>query len=678
MAFRVSPGVSVTEKDFTNVIPAVSTTKAGYAGPFNWGPIDKRVLVASENELVSLFNEPDDSNYAGWLCAANFLGYGGSLTVARATVSGALNSGAARTIGDNLNSAGAQAGTGGLIENSDVHSSGQATNTGYYGVGGTGAGVKFFAKYAGSLGNSLRIAVAQRGPTGATNGVGVGVNGVGFTLAVAATSGTTQVQVGTGSALPVAGATSAIIGDLIRFNSLKTKNYTITGMTANVSGKGWLFDFTPALGSTQAAGISGQWESPYKSYIERARTSTNVDFYGGTGDQFSILVIDQNGKFSGVTGTILETFNHVSKAIDGRDGDGNSNYYVTVVNNKSKYIWVGGATIDNIGAGSAPGITFGDTAVTFSNATRQYLDCTGGSYGTPSDANKLSGYNLFGDPDTVDISLLLGADASASLAGDIIDIADARKDCVAFVSPESGDVVDVISRSEQIDNVVDYRDNQLNKVSSYAFLDSGWKYMYDRYSDKLRWVPLNGDMAGLCARTDNVNDPWFSPAGFNRGQIRGVVKLALNPTEEAYRDELYTNEINPVVSFPGEGTVLFGDKTLQSKGSAFDRINVRRLFIVMEKAISTAAKFQLFEQNDSFTRAQFKNMIEPFLRDIQGRRGITDFKVVCDDTNNTSSVIDSNKFVADIFVKPTRSINFIQLNFAATRSGVDFSEIAGG
>jgi len=202
--------------------------------------------------------------------------------------------------------------------------------------------------------------------------------------------------------------------------------------------------------------------------------------------------------------------------------------------------------------------------------------------------------------------------------------------------------------------------------------------MYDRYTDKLRWVPLNGDMAGLCARTDNVNDPWFSPAGFNRGQIRGAVKLALNPTDEAHRDELYKNGINPVVAFPGEGTVLFGDKTLQSKGSAFDRINVRRLFIVLEKAISTASKFQLFEQNDSFTRAQFKNMIEPFLRDIQGRRGITDFKVVCDTTNNTSEVIDSNKFVADIFVKPTRSINFIQLNFVATRSGVDFSEVAGG
>tara|TARA_R100001594_G_scaffold150609_2_gene212716 strand:- start:4637 stop:5212 length:576 start_codon:yes stop_codon:yes gene_type:complete len=191
-------------------------------------------------------------------------------------------------------------------------------------------------------------------------------------------------------------------------------------------------------------------------------------------------------------------------------------------------------------------------------------------------------------------------------------------------------------------------------------------------------VPLNGDIAGLCARTDNVNDPWFSPAGFNRGQIRGVVKLSMNPTPEAQRDDLYIDGVNPVVSFPGEGTVLFGDKTLQSKGSAFDRINVRRLFIVMEKAISTASKFQLFEQNDSFTRAQFKNMIEPFLRDIQGRRGITDFKVICDDTNNTSDVIDGNKFVADIFVKPTRSINFIQLNFVATRSGVDFSEIAGG
>ena len=212
--------------------------------------------------------------------------------------------------------------------------------------------------------------------------------------------------------------------------------------------------------------------------------------------------------------------------------------------------------------------------------------------------------------------------------------------------------------------------------SSYAVIDSGYKYMYDRYNDVYRFVPLNGDIAGLCARTDSIADPFFSPAGFNRGQIRGAVKLAFNPNQ-TQRDELYKARINPVVAFPGQGTVLFGDKTAQSKPSAFDRINVRRLFITLEKAVSTAAKFQLFEFNDEFTRAQFRNLVEPFLRDVQGRRGITDFSVVCDDSNNTGDVIDRNEFRADIFVKPARSINFIQLNFIATRSGVAFSEVAG-
>ena len=250
----------------------------------------------------------------------------------------------------------------------------------------------------------------------------------------------------------------------------------------------------------------------------------------------------------------------------------------------------------------------------------------------------------------------------------------ARKDCVAFISPARADVVGVSNAITQTQNVVGFADGLPS--TSYAVIDSGYKYMYDRYNDVYRFVPLNGDTAGLCARTDSVADAWFSPGGFNRGQIRGAVKLAFNPNQ-TQRDELYKARVNSVVSFPGQGTVLFGDKTAQSKPSAFDRINVRRLFIVLEKAVSTAAKFQLFEFNDEFTRAQFRNLVEPFLRDVQGRRGLTDFSVVCDDTNNTGDVIDRNEFRADIFIKPARSINFIQLNFIATRSGVAFSEVAG-
>jgi len=668
MAFRVSPGVTVTEKDFTNIVPAVSTTRAAYAGTFQWGPIDYRVLVTGENELVDLFGKPNNENYKGWLAAANFLGYGGSLTVVRCADTAPVNAGLAGNCGGGVR-----------IDNADEHAAGATTDQGLW---QPASGTQIVEKYAGPWGNSLKVAIADGGGTGATLSVAQqGLCGGNLLIATGGAVASDVLFFASGTAGNSAdGKTSAKVGDHLRIGSIN-KNHTITGITHHSTGT--TFGFTPALTTLVAAGSTAHWEFAYRSYVERPTTSSNLDFLGGTGDQFSIVVIDEDGDFSGVTNSVLEVFNHVSKAIDAKDGDGNSNYYVDIINTKSKYLWVGGVKVDTTaGAGgySAAGITFGTVGKNFGTATRTYGSGVSGAYSS-SDAtngNKQTSWNLFSDPDTVDVSLLVTGDADKTLSGFVVDIADARKDCVAFVSPEHADVVDETTTTTQVENVVDYRDNQLNKNSSYAFLDSGWKYMYDRYTDKLRWVPLNGDMAGLCARTDNVNDPWFSPAGFNRGQIRGAVKLALNPTDEGHRDELYKNGINPVVAFPGEGTVLFGDKTLQSKGSAFDRINVRRLFIVLEKAISTASKFQLFEQNDSFTRAQFKNMIEPFLRDIQGRRGITDFKVVCDTTNNTSEVIDANKFVADIFVKPTRSINFIQLNFVATRSGVDFSEVAGG
>jgi phage tail sheath protein FI len=271
---------------------------------------------------------------------------------------------------------------------------------------------------------------------------------------------------------------------------------------------------------------------------------------------------------------------------------------------------------------------------------------------------------------------MLGASANSTRAVHLINnIAEFRKDCVVVLSPERADVVDNATYpGKEVQDIIAYR-NTLPS-SSYSIIDSGWKYQYDKYNDLYRYVPLNGDVAGTMVRTDNVRDPWYSPAGLNRGQIKNVIRLAFTPNK-AERDELYKNGVNPVVSFPGQGTVLFGDKTMLSKPSAFDRINVRRLFIVLEKAISTASKFTLFEFNDEFTRANFVNLVEPFLRDVQGRRGITDFRVVCDETNNTAEVIDRNEFIGDIFIKPARSINFIQLNFVAVRTGVDFSEVVG-
>ena len=287
----------------------------------------------------------------------------------------------------------------------------------------------------------------------------------------------------------------------------------------------------------------------------------------------------------------------------------------------------------------------------------------------------MSAYELFANDELYDISLIPVGKASAVVAEYVINnVAEIRKDCLVFVSPQNISTGEVIvgSGDTAVDDLNAYR-NELPSTS-YAVLDSGYKYQYDRYNDKYRYIPLNGDIAGLCARTDNTNDPWWSPGGLNRGQIKNVVRLAVNPSKTD-RDNLYKNGVNPVVSFPGQGVVLFGDKTLLSRPSAFDRINVRRLFIVLEKAIATAAKFQLFEFNDSFTRAQFKALVEPFLRDVQGRRGVIDFRVKCDDTNNTGEIIDRNEFVADIFIKPNRSINFITLNFIAARSSVSFEEI---
>jgi len=399
-------------------------------------------------------------------------------------------------------------------------------------------------------------------------------------------------------------------------------------------------------------------------------------------DEVHIMVIDVDGQWTGTAGSVLEKFTGLSKASDAKKPDGSNNYYAAVINSQSKYLW----WMDHPTAIEATGVAWGAaiTSVTSSGATTEYkslsaaLNVTlagGADDYAPSSGNIQTAYSIFANDELYDISLVMAGKATTTDATYIINnIAEVRKDCVAFISPQDvsdGSIV-IGSTSTEIAKLTAYRDALPS--SSYAVLDSGYKYQYDRYNDKFRYIPLNGDIAGLCARTDYTTDPWFSPGGLNRGQIKNVVKLAVN-AGKTQRDTLYKKGINPVVTFPGEGTVLFGDKTLLAAPSAFDRINVRRLFIVLEKAIATAAKFQLFEFNDGFTRAQFRNLIEPFLRDVQGRRGVTDFRVKCDDTNNTGEVIDRNEFVAEIFVKPNRSINFITLTFVASRSSVNFNEI---
>ena len=560
MANQLSPGVVVTEKDLTSVVPSVATTAGGFAGAFQWGPVGQVTTVDSENTLVERFGKPNDTTFQSFFTAANFLSYGNNLQLIRV-----VNQSIAKNAVANA------AATAVLITNDDNY---EAT----YENGSATVG-EWAAKYPGALGNSLKVSMADG-------------------------------------------------------NAWSTWTYSSS------------FDSQPT-------------------------TSTYVSDRGGSHDELHVVVIDEDGLWTGTAGTVLERFPFASKASDAKKSDGTSAFYKSVINDTSKYIW----WMDHTANVSATGTAWGSSAnaSAFANLTSNVTVSLslGVSGDSPTDGNITSALATFANDELYDISLIPLGNASATVANYAIgSIAEVRKDVIVFVSPESTDVINQLGT--EATNVTGFRDTLTS--SSYAVLDSGWKYQYDRYNDVYRWVPLNGDTAGITVRTDFIADPWFSPAGFNRGQIKNVVKLAYSPSK-ADRDILYKKGVNPVVSFPGNGTILFGDKTLLAKPSAFDRINVRRLFIILEKSIATAAKYQLFEFNDGFTRAQFRNLVEPFLRDVQGRRGITDFKVVCDESNNTGEVIDRNEFVADIFIKPARAINFIQLNFVATRTGIAFETV---
>ena len=449
---------------------------------------------------------------------------------------------------------------------------------------------------------------------------------------------------------PAGGGLQTIIPD----NSLITRRWRFSD----------LFDSAPGTSAWSTANGRGE------------KDEIHVAVYDTTGDVtgFDVDVAGQR------TAAVIEIFPSMSKNPNAKTSEGSNNYYPDVIFAQSQFIY----WTDHLAAGTNWGtdIATGTDYTLVSGVDVSSL--TGGTDDYTLTAGEIElAYDLFANTETLDINLVLGgasstvADTEAAMDTHvtmITSLVESRRDCVGFVSPYRGATVGVADSITATKNVVDGFNNCPS--SSYMVFDSGYKYMYDKYNDVYRFVPLNGDTAGLCAFTDQIADSFFSPAGFNRGNIRGAVKLSFNPTK-AERDQLYKARINPVVNFPGQGVVLFGDKTALSKPSAFDRINVRRLFLLLEKAISTAAKFQLFEFNDEFTRAQFRNLVEPFLRDIQGRRGITDFSVVADGTNNTGEVIDRNEFVADIFIKPARSINFISLNFVAVRTGVSFSEVGG-
>jgi hypothetical protein len=642
MAFQVSPNVLVQERDVSLFVPQVSTTAGAFVGSFNWGPAEEFVTIDSEKTLYNTFGKPDDNNFKYWFTAANFLSYGNNLQISRVADGAARNASAG--------------GTAPLIKNQDNYDG----SLGY--TAPTLTNTEYVAKYPGTLGNNLKVSVCDY------NSYQFNAN-VSATTTIFSTGATVTAlprPVPKGSWLEVTAS-----GTVYRFQTTADAALSSTTLT---------FTNNTGISSVDTTSVSVLWE--YWNQVEsrpansrytlsKANASSSATIY----DELHVFVVDEDGGITGSAGTVLEKFQGLSKATDATSADGLSNYYKTFLNQNSIYIWWGSHTANttsSAGNSLAWGTVSPATGATGFNVMNQVQSKSLGSGVdvTATDGLLQTEYVKLANAELYDVSLIpvVGHLYDNATARYVVDnVADVRRDCVVFVSPTSSILTTATG-------VVNDRNSFFNKDSSYAVMDSGWKYQYDRYNDVYRWLPLSGDIAGLCVRTDFVADPWYSPGGYNRGQVKNVVKLNWTPTKTD-RDNLYRFQVNPVITQPGLGTVLFGDKTVTQKPSAFDRINVRRLFIVLEKAIATAAKFQLFEFNDAFTRSQFVSLVEPFLRDVQGRRGVIDFRVVCDDTNNTAEVIDRNEFVADIYIKPAKSINYITLNFIATRSGIAFEEI---
>lgn len=568
MANLLSPGVQTKEYDLTGSVTAAATSAAGFAAPFQWGPVNQLQMVTSESDLVAKYGKPTADINQFWFSAASFLAYSNTLYIARAAASTSKNA--------------TSSGTGLKIDNDDVwHQEFSANES-------TASGV-FAARYPGALGNGIKVSVADS--------------------------------------------------------------------------------------ATYAT-----WE--YKDLFNSAPgTSDYAEARGGVNDEVHIVVVDVNGVFTGTTGGILETFAYASKGSDAKDNDGGVAYYKTVIYQQSSYVHVLNELPALHAGTSVIGTTFGPLVADLSAqtpVTQVYSKTLAGGvdgFADIDDGELQTAWNLFQSPETIDVAFLFTGPASVATSQFLIDnIAEVRKDLIVTISPQLADVrgAGVVTKVVAAKNGL----GGVNRSTSYGVFDCNWKLVYDRYNEVNVWVPVNPDIAGLMARTDADRDPWWSPAGYERGVLKNVLKFAWNPVQSE-RDELYKNGVNPVLTFTGRGPILFGDKTMLTKTSAFDRINVRRLFIYIEKQIGAAAKDVLFELNDTFTRASFINAVTPFLRNIEGKRGLYAYKVVCDETNNTSYVVDANQFVATIMVSPARSINFIQLQYVATRTGQSFSEVTG-
>ena len=746
-ANQSSPGVVIQERDLTTV-STVSTANVGViAAPFELGPVEEIVEIASERALAEQFGEPNDSNYEYWFTAAQYLSYGGTLKTIRVSSSNLKNA--------------VDTGTAPLIKNlQDYETSFETANNSW----------TWAARTAGTKGNSIGIFVTDAGadqiavipapgsgneyrfaPDAAVSAAS-GAAGKVFKYAVRLTidtvvgdfapGATTTINIGgsqesvdvlaydpTNKYLEIGIPTGGVTG-ILADNQVITQGTNTAKINVGIERRLYIakdkdkIDFAAADSVTDANSTAVAISSVRNEYAEREylpgvkwinvaarpETSLYANSVGGHRDEVHVLVVDIDGSITGTVGALLERFVGLSKALDGKTSVGETNYYPEVLKQKSAYIYWGeheattfaatGTASDGNWGQNAPNRQFNllrsaagstdypgsrTTVGSKNNATYYYrlasgadYSVSGGSYSV-SNTDVSTAYTLVEDPESQTIDFILtgpsGADDASAIAKitSLVNIAEERRDCIVYVSPRRANVVGVSSNSTATTNIVDFM-KQLPS-SSYLVFDSGYKYIYDKYNDVYRYVPCNGDIAGLCLQTAETAEPWFSPAGFQRGVLRNAIKLAYTPNK-TQRDTLYGNRINPVVAFPGQGVVLFGDKTALGFASAFDRINIRRLFLVIERVISGAAKAQLFEQNDEAQRSLFVNIIEPYLRDVQGRRGVTDFVVKCDSTNNTPEAIDRGEFYAEVYVKPTRTINYITLTFVATRTGVAFSEVA--
>ena len=643
MASQTSPGIIVQERDFTNSRLQETITNVGaLAAPFSQGEVGVAKLITSEKELVETFGKPNGDNYEFWFTASEFLNYGGNLQVARigSSASGYLT---------NANDAGVA--TVSLENLADYEANFEGTAQTY----------KFAARTPGTWGNALKVVSIDAG----ADQILTLANGVAFSQGDAITDGTATGKVYEDNS----GDTTKVAVVLDAGSAKFVKNGTVS--TENVDSVVDWYDEQYAV-----AGLI-KWNA----IAPRPGTSPYAAERGGSNDEIHFAVIDENGGITGTSNTILEKILYTSKAPGAKTTEGEGNFFKNVIKGRSKYVYV--TAYEDTAAYTDTGLVdISDNATAASEfklyGPKSYSLSAGTDYQNYNVGNETQTYlDVFSDTETMFIDYILSGPSTLAKANSLINLANTRKDCITFVSPQRSDVLgsSASTAAAQTENVVDFFES-ISDSSSYAVFDNNYKYIYDRFNDTYRWIPTGCDMAGLCVNTAAVAEAWYSPAGFNRGNLRNAIKIAYNPNQ-AQRDELYAKRVNPIVSFPGQGIVLFGDKTALRSPSAFDRINVRRLFLILERTIKEFSKSVLFELNDVTTRANFTTQVNNYMRDIQARRGMTDFLVVADESNNTADVIDRNEFVADIYIKPSRSINFITLTFVATRTGVSFDEVIG-